>query len=39
MIEIDGTGLTLDDFRQVVDGATVCALSATARQRVEAKRG
>lgn len=36
MIEIDGTGLSLDDFRQVVDEAAACALSATARQKVEA---
>ena len=38
MIEIDGTQLTLEDFSQIVDRGAECALSASARQRVEAAR-
>lgn len=38
MIEIDGTRLTLEDFRSIVDDGQSCRLSAAARQRVQAAR-
>jgi histidine ammonia-lyase len=34
MIKIEGTGLSLDDFRDVVDEGVHCELSETARQKV-----
>jgi len=38
MIEIDGTQLTLEDFRSIVDDGRPCGLSPAARQKVQAAR-
>ena len=38
MIEIDGTRLNLEDFCSIVDRGQSCALSAPARERVQAAR-
>ncbi len=38
MIDIDGTRLTLEDFRSIVDHGGACSLSESARQKVQRAR-